>query len=453
MRKIPEAELDHMLEVIAQFPDGASLEDISSKLTFSLARRTLQYRLSSLVKAGRIILKGNTRAGVYILAERESKIVKPLANDRILLSTAAELIQSEVARPLQARKPVSYSRAFLDAYSPNRTFYLSESMRKHLLQLGKTDGDRPAGTHARVIFNRLLIDLSWNSSRLEGNTYSLLETERLIALGEAAVGKNSEETQMILNHKTAIEFLVESANDREIRRHTILNLHSLLADNLLISQACGSLRRIAVGIGGSVYKPLDIPQLVHECFEKIIHLANQIQDPFEQAFFLMVQLPYLQPFEDVNKRVSRLAANIPLIQENLCPLSFVGVAEQSYINGLLGVYELNRIELLSEVFIWAYERSCALYSTARKTLGEPDPFRQKYRDAVYEVVSEIVRNNLDKNHAVAFIKRRMVELLPIQDQSRFMEVVETELMSLHSGNIARYRLRPSEFDTWQLTWK
>lgn len=104
-----------------------------------------------------------------------------------------------------------------------------------------------------------------------------------------------------------------------------------------------------------------------------------IENPFEQAFFSMVHLPYLQPFEDVNKRVSRLAANIPLIQRNLCPLSFVDVPQPIYISAMLGIYELNRVELLRDVFVWAYQRSCARYSAVRQSLGEPEPFRSQYR--------------------------------------------------------------------------
>ena len=94
-----------------------------------------------------------------------------------------------------------------------------------MFELGKTDGNRPAGTYARQIYSRLLIDLSWNSSRLEGNTYSLLETERLLELGEVAEGKNRRETQMILNHKAAIEFIVDMAGEVDINRYTILNIH------------------------------------------------------------------------------------------------------------------------------------------------------------------------------------------------------------------------------------
>ena len=174
---------------------------------------------------------------------------------------------------------------------------------------------------------------------------------------------------------------------------------------------------------------------------------------FEQAFFAMVHLPYLQPFEDVNKRVSRLAANLPFIRENLSPLSFVDVPERAYVDGILGVYELNRIELLRDVFVWAYERSCARYAAVRRSLGEPDPFRLRYRILVAETVSEIVAGGMDKKVATAFIKRRATEDVPPEDQARFIEVVETAVMSLHEGNIARYRLRLTQYLSWKETWR
>jgi fido (protein-threonine AMPylation protein) len=316
------------------------------------------------------------------------------------------------------------------------------------------EGELPAGTYARQIFNRLLIDLSWNSSRLEGNTYSLLETERLLELGETTEGKDIRETQMILNHKAAIEMLVEQASEISFNRYTILNLHALLSENLLADPAaCGRLRTRPVGIAGTVFHPLEIPQQIEECFQEILNTATTIEDPFEQAFFVLVHLPYLQPFEDVNKRVARLAANIPFIRKNLSPLSFVDVPERAYIDGILGVYELNRMELLRDVFVWAYDRSCKRYSAVRQSLGEPDPFRLRYRLLVSELVGSVVRGVMDKKVAAQFVRQYATERVPHEDLTRFIEVVETELISLHEGNIARYRLRPSEYFAWRQRWE
>ncbi|MDE0692151.1 MAG: Fic family protein [Gammaproteobacteria bacterium] len=371
----------------------------------------------------------------------------------IPISAAAASISETVRAPIQQRRPVGYSRSFLDDYEPNVTAYLSAEARDHLAELGESpDRDQPAGTYARKIHERLLIDLSWNSSRLEGNTYSLLETERLLELGESA-DHDAREAQMILNHKAAIELLIDQAEHVGFNRYTVLNLHALLAENLLAdSAAWGRLRAATVDIGGSTYHPLAVPQLIEECFEQILHKADAIDDPFEQAFFALVQLPYLQPFLDVNKRVSRLVANLPLIRANLCPLSFVDVPTKAYVDGLLGVYEQNRVELLRDVFCWAYERSCARYSTIRQSLGEPDPMRTRYRSAIVDAVSEVVRTRLDKKGAHAHIVRRAAALPPA-DAARLVEIVEADLSNLHEGNIARARLTPSEFDAWRAQWR
>jgi hypothetical protein len=183
----------------------------------------------------------------------------------------------------------------------------------------------------------------------------------------------------------------------------------------------------------------------------ILEKAAQIENPFEQALFVMVQLPYLQPFDDVNKRVSRLAANIPLNRRNLAPLSFTEVPNELYVQGLLGVYELNRIELLKDVFLWAYDRSAKQYAAQRQSLGDPDPFRLKYREGIRHLVTEMVTGAMPKNIAIGLIKVTALKL-PKEDQAKFVEAVETELMNLHEGNFARYMIRPTEFKAWQAVW-
>ena len=371
------------------------------------------------------------------------------------LSAAAHRTRELVTRPFNARKPVGYDVAFLNDYRPNVSAYLPVSLRKKLAALGRTDGDAlPAGTYLRKVLDRLLIDLSWNSSRLEGNTYSLLETQRLLELGESADGKRAEETQMILNHKAAIELLAERAGEIGFNRYTLCNLHALLSENLLPEQVAGGrLRTSAVGIGGSVFLPLENPQLIEECFDQILATAAAIQDPFEQSFFAMVHLPYLQPFEDVNKRTSRLAANIPLVQRNLGPLSFVGVSQSDYTHAILGVYELQRVDYLRDVFAWAYERSCARYAAVRQVLGKPDAFRLRHRDRLKEVVGAVVRGGMDKKAAAAFVRLESEKMPEAVDRPRFAEMAEAELTSLHEGNFARFRLRPAEFAAWQKTWR
>ena len=459
-KQVPSDQLDAALAAAAQFPAGGSIEDIGGALTNRMAHRTLQRRVARLVAEKRLIAEGSGRASRYRPSAGAHLVLPALTMQAsveayVPISPEAEAVKQAVRETIHQRRPVGYDRAFLDAYRPNQTYYLPAPTRQRLLEAGRSPDAVPpaAGTYARRVLGRLLIDLSWNSSRLEGNTYSLLETERLIELGESAEGKNAKEAQMILNHKAAIELLVDQAAQTGFNRYTVLNLHALLADNLLDPQACGRLRSIEVVIANSVFHPLAVPQLIEECFQKILDSAAMIDDPFEQSFFAMVHLPYLQPFEDVNKRVSRLAANLPMIRRNLCPLSFVDVPERAYVDGMLGVYELRSVELLRDVFVWAYERSCARYSALRQSLGEPDPFRLQHRVLIAETLAATVRGAMDKQQATAFIRRRAEQALPAQARARFVEVVETELMSLHEGNFARFRLRPSEFQTWRQTWR
>lgn len=451
-----EQEFEAIKHILEQYPDGAAIEDIVSHLDIDIPRRTLHRRLLKLAENRQIEITGKGRGTRYhLLSSRAEEVTQPTDKSVIPLSSAGSDIMRRLSRPLTSRQPVGYRQEFLDHYQPGRTSYLSASERDWLWKIGKTSApERPAGTYAREILSRLLIDLSWNSSRLEGNTYSLLDTQRLIELGEVAEGKSAIDAQMILNHKDAIEFLVQSAEDEDIgfNRYTILNLHALLANNLLPDpQAVGRLRHMSVLIGGSVYEPLAVPQLINEYFDQLLSKADAITDPFEQAFFVMVQLPYLQPFDDVNKRVSRLAANIPLLVHNLSPLSFVDVPEQIYVRGMLGVYELNRIELLKDVFLWAYERSAARYAAIRQSLGEPDPFRMRYRDAMRDIVADVVTAGMNQKQAANAIAASALQL-PEADQAHFIEMVETELLALHEGNFARYRVRPSAFKAWQEIW-
>ncbi len=461
-KRLTASEFDPILAALTEIPQPASLEEIHARVGKDIARRTLQRRLAALVAQGGLRAEGDRGGRRYRAAHSAafaSFIVQepPAAYGAgIHLSSTAEEIRRNVLRPLTARRPIGYQSAFLKGYRPNESAYLLPEDLARLTALGgHLPGEpQPAGTYFRKVMDRLLIDLSWNSSRLEGNTYSRLETERLLLQGQSTKGRAAEESRMILNHKAAIEMLAEQAEEIGFNRYTLCNLHALLSDNLLPDPSSGGrLRDCAVGISASVYHPPEGPQILDEHFQLLLDKAAAIANPFEQAFFVMVQLPYLQPFEDVNKRVSRLAANIPLLRHNLCPLSFVDVPKDDYVNAILGVYELNRIEYLREVFLWAYDRSCARYAAVRQTLGEPDPFRLKYRAQLGELVAEVVRGRKDKALAASWIAEQAAARIAATDRARFIEAVETELSSLHEGNIARHRLRPSEYHAWKATWE
>jgi len=458
-RATSQTQIDQLLALIAAQPDGLGIDAIHQAQGKHLTRRTLQRRLALLVAQERIQMLGEARAVRYLRTPQTqagSAIIpapmptlQALGEVYVPVSPEGEEIKAYVRQPCAMRAPVGYRLAFLEQYHPNHTSYLPPALRDQLHAMGRARAPQtPAGTFARDILNRLLIDLSWASSQLEGNTYSRLDTERLIAFGQAAVGKNALETQMILNHKQAIEYLVLDSAHAQVTPDCIIALHAFLADGLMADPtAVGRLRRRAVEIGGSVYLPVALPQRLAELFGIVIQMAAEISDPFEQAFFLMVHLPYLQPFEDVNKRVSRLAANIPLIRHNLCPLSFIDVSQSAYVDAMIGVYELNRIELLRDVFVWAYERSCQHYVAVQQNLVPPDIFRLRYRKALGEVVAAIVQN--DEAATDASINARLPSSVAVPDQAHFTQLVLEEFAALHPGNAVRFGIRPLALAAWR----
>ena len=231
-------------------------------------------------------------------------------------------------------------------------------------------------------------------------------------------------------------------------RYLLMNVHAALAENLLPNPADeGRVRQHAVDITQSVYRPISAPQLLDELLNVILDKVNQIQDPFEQAFFMMVHVPYLQPFADINKRVSRLAANAPLFRANLSPLTFVDVPTDTYAHAMLGIYEMGRVEMLRDLFIWAYERSTQEYTAIRQTLAEPDPLRLTYRTLVKDTVRAVVQQ--PGGDAIALIEHSVQSAVPVAEQAEVKALILDELRRLHEGVLARYGLRPSEWKAWQ----
>jgi len=444
-------DLNRLLNTIRDTKEGISLAEILFRLP-ELPRRTAQRWIGRLIKEGQLQARGEGRARRYFINQATDKN-EPLDDSllsHIPLSADSQDILTYIDQAIEARKPVGYQREFLEAYIPNKTWYLSPSLRRQLRKMGDTrQTELPAGTYGRAILNQLLIDLSWASSHLEGNTYSILDTQELVIHGKAAQGKAAVETQMILNHKSAIELLVENANTIRFDRFTILNLHSALSENLLANPVDeGRLRRHMVEIGRSVFRPLSVPSQIDETFNLMLDKVSDIEDPFEQSFFIMVHLPYLQPFADINKRCSRLAANLPLIRANLCPLTFLGVPEQAYSRAILGVYELTRIELLRDLYIWAYERSTQEYLAIKQELVEPDPIRLAYRDVIKQTVYQVVINH--QQNPVDMIRREIASRVnAAEDREGVEAMVIDELRRLHEGVLARYSLRPSEFSQWR----
>ena len=442
-----------LLVSIKASAQGVTLAELLT-LHPSIARRTAQRQIAKFIDEGRVIAHGKGRARRYFGVDAPHKAGMQTNNRDafpafIPVSADSQDILSYINLPLESRKLVGYQLDFLNSYQPNKTWYLSESLRRQLHKMGKTtDSQKPAGTYSRAILNRLLIDLSWASSHLEGNTYSRLDTRELIEHGRSAQGKAAIETQMILNHKSAIELLVENIDTAEFNHYTLMNIHSTLSENLLPNPADeGRIRQHAIDIGKSIYRPLSVPAQVEDALKIVLSMASQIGDAFEQSFFMMVHLPYLQPFADINKRTSRLAANLPLFRANLCPLTFLDVPEQAYSRAMLGVYEMARVELLRDLYVWAYERSTQEYLAIKQDLVEPDPLRLAWRDFIKQTIHLVVTNAEQDPYAV--IQQAVKAKIPEPEHNDLQALVIEELRRLHEGVLARYGLRPSEFSAWK----
>ena len=356
-------------------------------------------------------------------------------------------VRAHLRIPRNRRKPVGYKRNFPDSYIPNKTFYLGEDDRRLLSNAGRLDfSPEAARIHTHRVIQRFLIDFSWASSRMEGNTYSLLETERLIRFDKEASGKEKKEAVMILNHKEAIQYVVENINEIAIGQTEMFNVHALLANNLLVDPSMsGRPRRMPVGISGSSYMPLEDQFEIQDEFDILIHKVASINDPFEQAFFLLVHIPYLQAFEDINKRTSRVVSNIPLLKAGLLPMSFVFVDEGDYSDGLVGIYELNNLELLRKIYIDAYMVSAENYRVLRSEVEVPEKAALAYRDFVREAVRRSVIEWKVFRHE-NILSMAVEAEIPEEDREEVVDYVRREFQGLHEGNVVRYRLYPKDLE-------
>lgn len=415
------------------------------------SRATINRYLKQLVEDNKLVLTGKGPATKYRLpATHVSAVVETIeASDRAraflspTLSSEALELSAKLGQPLGARPHVSYQRKFVDDYAPNTSSLLPQSLAQALYAEGRMTGQQPAATYARKVLEQLLIDLSWASSRLEGNRYSLLETQELFKTGRGAGDAFDPDKMMLLNHKEAIEFMVDAVPTYGLTVPVVRNIHAVLMKNLLANdQAAGAIRTTLVNITDTVYVPTQVPQLLEEMLNQIVEKARLIKNPIEAAFFLWVNLAYLQPFEDGNKRASRLGANIPLMLYNCAPLSFLDVAPSDYTQAMLGVYELLDVRIAVEVFAWTYRRSVAKYAVVLQSMGLPDPFRTKYRELLSEAVQRVVRDAQPVATAVAQMD------IPEKEKSAFETMLRKELDHLQVFNCARYRLTIGQTEAW-----
>lgn len=413
-------------------------------VSVSTARRLL----AELTKDGRIVVQGKGRATRYSLAlgivgttagEPQPTSASRWQTRAIPWSRESIALLQKLEAPLHTREPIAYRRELLDDYRPGENTLLPKAVVEELLARGRLPDQQPAGTYARKVLEQLLVELSWSSSKLEGNTYSLLDTKHLFQQGSDGTDENAI---MLLNHKRAIEFLVAETPMSGLVTSTVRNIHTFLMGDLLDESQLGAVREMPVYISGTTFVPVQIPQVVGELLEQIVAKAREIPNPVESAFFLWVQIAYLQPFVDGNKRTSRITANVPLTLYNCAPLSFMDVDRADYALAMMGVYEFNDLSAAIDLFVWTYERSVLRYKAVIQSTGGPNPLAIRFREALTSAVGRIVAEGQSFGDAVK------AQGLNAGDEVHFVKMLGERLDALQPYNNARYRLSEDVTIRW-----
>jgi len=429
----------YLLAKLVEQKDFVSLPALLQSLGPGFAERTVRRWLEQLVLSGQVVRIGQKRSTQYKALVSEGRFT--FSNEVLPAVTV-------VRAPLFDRQPVSYEANWLEKYQPNVTTYLPAPVIEFLQEKGfRGDKTDLAGTYARKIYDRLLIDLSYYSSRLEGNTYSLLETKRLILEGVAAEDKLEQEKVMILNHKEAIRYLVEKAPQLNILPVEICTLHFLLSDGLVAARESGRIRTHGVRITGSVYMPLEDPKSLQKQMEKICRKAALISNIFEQSFFLLVHIAYLQAFADVNKRTARLSANLPLIKSNLVPLSFQGINQEDYTDAMLSIYENNEVRPLVELYQFSYSQTSNAYEATVKALGF-DEVRVRYRNERRKMLHHIIEKGLIGNELKNYMQESMLQNISENARAAFRSSLEEDLKEISPSRIAGLGVTQMQFERW-----
>jgi len=326
-----------------------SSKEIFERIDISVSYATLKRILGNLIEDNYLAVQGLGKATRYSISPTY-QVIQPIdikayyeieIDDREII----EIFNFDIINEVLAKYSV---------FTDSELRILNELQSKFIQNISKLSENE-----YKKEFERLAIDLSWKSSQIEGNTYSLLETERLLREKETAAGKTKEEASMLLNHKEALDFIIENPNYlNPISVSKIEDIHSILVKELAVER---NLRKKRVGISGTNYKPLDNEFQIHEALQNTCDVINKKTNVFEKALLALVLISYIQPFMDGNKRTARIVSNAILLSENYCPLSFRTVNSIDYKKAMLLFYEQNNISNFKEIFINQFEFAVKTY--------------------------------------------------------------------------------------------
>jgi Fic family protein len=348
MPKKAEDRTPQIIDFITSHPKCTSLE-ILEGLNLDMSVATLRRKLQALVAADLINAIGELKSRKYEISNG-FEIIRPIdMNDYFEKEIDERVIQDKFNSAL-----ISDTLQNISIFTNTELDHLKklqETFTSNLSKLTKSEYKKE--------LERLAIDLSWKSSQIEGNTYSLLETERLLKDKETAAGKTKDEATMLLNHKDALDFII--ANPKYInplRVSSIEDIHSILVNDLDISR---NIRSRRVGISGTNYKPLDNAFQIKEALESMCSLINSKKNVFEKALLSLVLISYIQPFSDGNKRTARIISNAILMNHHFCPISFRTIDSIEYKKAMLVFYEQTNINPFKNVFIGQFEFAVNTY--------------------------------------------------------------------------------------------
>ena len=321
----------------------SSRDEIASGIAFDGSDATMKRLLASAVQNGDIVVEGKARATRYRLSS-QAHLLMPLNLDTYFAQDVDE-------RQVQT----SFNFELIREQLPQVTLFTEDEMAylQELQSEFRHHVDEMSDNEYRKEMERLGIDLSWKSSQIEGNTYSLLETERLLRESKTADGKTKEEAVMLLNHKDALRFILDNPDYlQKLSVSHIEDIHRLLIKELSVDKG---IRHRRVGITGTNYHPLDNEFQIREALHDTCDLINRKENIFEKAFLALVLLSYIQAFADGNKRTARITSNAILIANGYCPLSFRSVDSIDYKKAMLIFYEQNNLYAFKQIFMEQFE--------------------------------------------------------------------------------------------------
>ena len=327
----------------------SSREDIRHGIHFEGSDATLKRHIAAGIEAGDIVVEGKARATRYALSNR-AHLLMPLNLDTYF----ADDIDNRQVQTSFNFDLITRQLPEVDLFTPEETAHLQS-----LQAIFRSHVDNMSESEYRKEMERLGIDLSWKSSQIEGNTYSLLETERLLRESKTADGKTKEEAVMLLNHKDALRFVLDNPDYlQNLTISHIEDIHTLLIKELSVEKG---LRHRRVGITGTNYHPLDNEFQIREAMQATCDLINRKNNVFEKALLALLLLSYIQPFMDGNKRTARITSNALLIANGYCPLSFRTVDSIDYKKAMLIFYEQNNLYAFKQIFINQFEFAVSEY--------------------------------------------------------------------------------------------